>query len=237
MRLPIFTSSEQRYGFNLDEQARDQFLVREDKFVYLNWLDHLDKSAKSALSTDYMSVNFVVNKIVFSPLGSYLAVCCNQGVHLYYGNELSYKGLLRQVNSVDAKFSADERYLVTFNGSQNKNRENLILWAVEEEVKIKAYRAHANQSLESFQFSEDGNYLAILLQNEVTFFNLGSVEELQKQVKGSEEDQHVIKAVHVQKAAWLRSKGQIIIMCYELDYSPVTMPATRIFLYNVEQKV
>ncbi len=28
LRLPTFTSSEQRYGFNLDEQARDQFLVR-----------------------------------------------------------------------------------------------------------------------------------------------------------------------------------------------------------------
>jgi hypothetical protein len=26
-------------------------------------------------------------------------------------------------------------------------------------------------------------------------------------------------------------------MCYELDYSPSTIPATRIFLYNVELKV
>jgi hypothetical protein len=41
------------------------------------------------------------------------------------------KGFLKQYNPIDAKFSVDERFIVTFNGNQTKNRENLILWAVE----------------------------------------------------------------------------------------------------------
>ena len=79
--------------------------------------------------------------------------------------------------------------------------------------------------------------MAVLTLNDVTFFTLASVEDLLRQAKGSEEEQHIIKAAHVQKAAWLKSKNWIIVMCYELDYSPATIPATRIFLYNSEQKV
>lgn len=45
--------------------------------------------------------------MVFSPLGGYLAVCSAEGTHIYYGNKLSYKGLLPQINALDAKFSFD----------------------------------------------------------------------------------------------------------------------------------
>jgi len=69
-----------------------------------------------------MSFNFQINKAVFSPLGSYLAVCCNDGVRIYLGSTLKYKGLLKQFNPIDAKFSVDERFIVTFNGNQTKNR-------------------------------------------------------------------------------------------------------------------
>ena len=67
----------------------------------------MDKSAKSALSSEFMQLGYNPNKMVFSPQGSYLAVCCHEGVHIYTGGELKYKGLLRQVNAVDAKFSPD----------------------------------------------------------------------------------------------------------------------------------
>jgi len=86
---------------------RGQFLVREDKLLHLNWLDHLDKSSNSALSTESLAVGQSVNKVVFSPKGSYLAVCCADGIHIYVGAMLRYKCLLRQVNPVDVKFSPD----------------------------------------------------------------------------------------------------------------------------------
>jgi len=78
-----------------------------------------------------MAFNIQINKITFSPLGSYMAVCCVDGIRIYYGTSLKLKGFLKQYNPIDAKFSVDERFIVTFNGNQTKNRENLILWAVE----------------------------------------------------------------------------------------------------------
>ena len=47
----------------------------------------------------------------------------------------------------------------------------------------------------------------------------------------------MIKAVFVQKVAWLKSKGDLIVMCYEPDYNPMSAAATRIFLYNCDTKV
>jgi hypothetical protein len=147
---PVLTTSKDRIDHNQDPEFRSQFLFREDKLVYLQLLDHLDKSAASALSSEYLSLGHPVNKMVFSPRGSYLAVCTNEGVHIYVGNSLKYKGLLRQAGSIDAKFSHDERFVITSNGNLRKNRENFIIWAVEEEVKIKTYRAQRGQNLEAF---------------------------------------------------------------------------------------
>lgn len=55
-------------------------------------------------------------------------------------------------------------------------------------------------------------------------------------MKAPEEDQHVVKAPHIQKLAWLKQKDELIVMCYERDYNPMSASATKIFLYNVEQK-
>lgn len=142
----------QRIAHNLDEQMRGQFLLREGNAVFLNWLDHLDKSSQNAIEQS-LPVELVVNRVLFSPLGTYLAVCCADGVRLYSGGQLTFKGLLRQTNPVDVKFSPDERFLISSNGALAKNRENFILWAVQEEVKLKAFKAQSQQSLESFQFS------------------------------------------------------------------------------------
>ena len=128
---PQNPSSKSLREHNIDEQFRNQFLVREDKTLYLQWMDHLDKSAKSALEGSCQQLGFQVNKAVFSPKGSYLAVCCHEGVQLYYSNSLKHKGLLRHANPIDAKFSPDERFLVSSNGPTSKNRENFIIWAVE----------------------------------------------------------------------------------------------------------
>jgi hypothetical protein len=75
------------------------------------------------------------------------------------------------------------------------------------------------------------------LGHEVTFYKLTTVEDLRRQIRASEEEQHIIKAIYVQKVAWLKSKNDIIVMCYEPDYNPMSAAATRIFLYNVETKV
>ena len=54
---------------------------------------------------------------------------------------------------------------MTSNGNMSKNRDNLIIWALEEEVKIKAYKAHGTSTLDSFEFSNDNLNLAVSLGN------------------------------------------------------------------------
>lgn len=61
-----------------------------------------------------------------------MAVCGNQGLYLFAGNQLEFKGFLRHAQAKDAKFSPDQRFVVSFNGNMNKQRENFVLWAVEE---------------------------------------------------------------------------------------------------------
>lgn len=208
-----YGTTEQKIEHNLDEQLRNQFVVREGNQLYLNWLDHLDKSANNALPTDSLPVDFTINKAVFSPLGSYLAVCSPQGTHIYFGSKLLYKGFLPQVDASDAKFSPDERIIVTSNGGSTASRENFIVWAVEEQIKMKTYKSHSGQSLECFQFSEDARSLAVVLQHEVIILGVSSVEEFKRQVRLAEEEQHLIKALHVQKVSWIRG-GWLMVMCY-----------------------
>lgn len=91
----------------MDELLRTQFMFREDKTIYMQLLDHVVKNTKSLLSDECLQLDYKINKMVFSPLGSYLAVCGSEGIHLYVGADLKYKGFLKHFGAVDAKFSHD----------------------------------------------------------------------------------------------------------------------------------
>jgi hypothetical protein len=55
-------------------------------------------------------------------------------------------------------------------------------------------------------------------------------------LKLSEEEQNIVKAPHAQKISWIKGNTWVIIMCYEIDYNPVNVSATKIFLYNIETR-
>lgn len=92
-------------------------------------------------------------------------------------------------------------------------------------------------NLNAFEFSDDNKNLAVALNHEVAFYKMSTVDELIKEIRAPEEEQHIIKAIFVQKVAWLKSKNDIIVMCFEPDYNPISVSATRIFLYNSETRV
>jgi hypothetical protein len=54
-----------------------------------------------------MAFNLQINKVTFSPLGSFIAVCCTDGIRIHYGTTMKFKGFLKQYNPIDAKFSVD----------------------------------------------------------------------------------------------------------------------------------
>lgn len=123
--------------------------------------------------------------------------------------------------------------MITFNGTEVKSKENFIIWGVEEEIKLKSYRGYLGQTLESFQFNNKSTLFAVASVNEIFFYNLDSIEHFKQQLKLSDEESSNIKANHVQKIAWLQDNKSIICLCYEIDYNPNSMAATRVFIYNV----
>jgi hypothetical protein len=81
--------------------------------------------------------------------------------------------------------------------------------------------------------------LSFSREGEVVFLPLGSMEELRRWLRAAEEEQHILKVAHVQKLAWLRGnfwRNWVIVVCYEVDYNPNNVAATRVFLYNTETR-
>jgi hypothetical protein len=108
------------------------------------------------------------------------------GTYLYGGKNFELKGFYPQQSPIDFKFSPDERFMITFNGTQVKSKENFIIWGVEEEIKLKSYRSYLGQTLESFQFNNKSTLFAVASINEIFFYNLDSVEHLKQQLKLSD---------------------------------------------------
>lgn len=83
----------------------------------VRWLDHLDKSSSSALINQYIRNDAdKVFKVSFSPKGSYMAICVNNGTFLYGGKDMKLKGFYPQISPLDVKFSLNEKYMLSYNG-------------------------------------------------------------------------------------------------------------------------
>eukprot|EP00919_Chromeraceae_sp_WS-2016_P003425 GHVR01008326.1.p1 GENE.GHVR01008326.1~~GHVR01008326.1.p1 ORF type:complete len:141 (-),score=5.54 GHVR01008326.1:294-716(-) len=131
--------------------------------------------------------------------------------------------------------------MTSFNGSDGsvKSKENFIVWAVEEEIKIKSFRAYPQQELDSFQFSGDSKKLAIAMNHEVIYLNISTIEEFKNQLKADMDELaelNCLKCPHIQKITWLKDNQSIICVCYETNYNPTNVPKTRIFIFNTVTK-
>ena len=51
-----------------------------------------------------------------------MVVCADKGSYLYGGSDFKLKGFYGQESPIDFKFSSDEKYMITFNGSDIKNK-------------------------------------------------------------------------------------------------------------------
>lgn len=101
----------------------DQFVVREGNDIMVRWLDHIDKSTEPAIPNEYIKNDKAkITKVSFSQKGKYLVVCADKGTYLYGGKLYELKGFYPQESPIDFKFSPDEKYMITFNGTEVKNK-------------------------------------------------------------------------------------------------------------------
>jgi len=75
--------------------------------------------------------------------------------------------------------------MISTNPLFNRSTDNFVIWAVEEQIKIKAYKAYPHQSIDSFQFSEDSSQLAIVNNHEILFYSTSTVVDSLKNLNSS----------------------------------------------------
>lgn len=132
--------------------------------------------------------------------------------------------------------------MITFNGNDSyvKTQENLILWGVQEEIKLTSFKAHPNQDLLCFQFTKDEKRMAIIGNQEIYIYDSQNVETLKKSLKQSEEDLVasgcLLRYPHIQKLLWMPDNKNLTCVCYELNPAVNSNPNSKIFFYNTETK-
>lgn len=84
--------------FNFTENHIDQFAFAEKRTdgikLNLSWFDYIEKNPEPALEEEYeknITISPNASKLVWSPKGSYLAVCEVNGVTLYGGKNMKKK--------------------------------------------------------------------------------------------------------------------------------------------------
>lgn len=86
---------------------RDQFVIRtqesEGNKVYLNWFDMMEGEARDACQP--IPTSSPASNVVFSPRGTFCAVCESEGVRLFAGQTLKEKAFFRHKGVIDVAFS------------------------------------------------------------------------------------------------------------------------------------
>ncbi len=202
---PMQKIDEARMEYNLDENFRDQICYREEGKICVNWFDHLNKGIEEHQVIG--NKKDTVLKVGFSNKSLYAFACRPDGVYLYFGARLENQLFFPQKNPIDVKFSPCDKYMVTFNGSDAKlrTRENFILWAIDEEIKMKSFKAHLADSLDCFQFTDNSSKLGILLSEEIVYLDVHDLRsQLRADIESIEKDHQL---AHPPLREFARLKG------------------------------
>lgn len=110
----------------MDEQARDQYVIRYGNTTEVIWNDR----DKPLANLHEPRPDWTEKFVTWSPLGTYLLTVFQKGVLLWGGDGFQrlQKFAHQGVSLVD--FSPGERYLVTWSGEVQGEEENLLVWDV-----------------------------------------------------------------------------------------------------------
>ena len=166
LKPPPYEPSENLKGWLLDEQARDQYVVRYNEETEIWWND----AVKGQQDTDpaYAKRNWTDTYINWSPRGTYLATFHRLGIMLWGGP--SWKKLLKLthggVKLID--FSPCENFVVTWSPETNQDKA-LIVWSVKTGAKLREFQGHVpkeggpdHMEWPAFRWSHDDSYFARL---------------------------------------------------------------------------
>jgi translation initiation factor 3 subunit B len=103
-------------GWLLDENARDQFIVRHYDVVEVYWHDVLNKQVREKRKEKWSD-----GRVAWSPYGSYVVTYHDKGIALWGGDDWKPQGSFSQKNVALVDFSPRESFIVTMNENQEDN--------------------------------------------------------------------------------------------------------------------
>ena len=112
---PTIIKREAAQYYNIDNKYRDQFVYKENDEIQLNWFDFMEK--KPIKATEGTIKFEKCTKVEWSPLGTYLVVYLGNGFSLHSGPTLLRVGWFPHNKVLNVRFSPDESYAVSFNGT------------------------------------------------------------------------------------------------------------------------
>eukprot|EP00656_Telonema_subtile_P056575 TRINITY_DN9068_c0_g1_i2.p1 TRINITY_DN9068_c0_g1~~TRINITY_DN9068_c0_g1_i2.p1 ORF type:complete len:594 (-),score=178.67 TRINITY_DN9068_c0_g1_i2:122-1903(-) len=110
----------------MDEQARDQYVIRYGSTTEVLWNDR----EKPIANLHEPRPDWTEKFVVWSPLGTYLLTVFERGVLLWGGDGFQRLQKFAHQGVSEVDFSPGERYLCTWSGEVKGEDENLIVWDV-----------------------------------------------------------------------------------------------------------
>jgi len=156
-----YEPTENTHEWLMDENARDQFVVRYNDETEIWWND----PGKPNLEPHYNKRNWTDSFISWSPRGIFLATFHRLGISLHGGP--SWKRL-RKINHEGVKvidFSPCEKFLVTWAPENPDQTDALIVWNVETGQKLRSFQgSKPDEQMDwpAFRWSHDDEYFARL---------------------------------------------------------------------------
>lgn len=218
-------------AYNVDKQFRDQILYREVNIVRLQWFDFMEHAVKDVFPPQTLDK---VRKVEFSLKGTFLVALFDNGFRIYSGTDLKEVNFFPHTGVKDVKFSPNEKYCFSFNGTLYAPvQENFIVWQVLEGKKLRSFKAEQSQTVESFKFSADSNYIAgvFIEKQHVTVFELPAMQLIKDPVKNGKS---TIPIPNIRKIEWHTTRNLLICLAYpQMRDKPTAQSSTRIMMIEI----
>lgn len=158
------------YSYLIDENARDQFAIRQDKSTEIFWIAgptaQPPEVAYDGARERAMGRTWCERQVKWSPNGTFFVTFHPQGVVLWGGVSFEKVCRFEHRKVVEAQFSPNEQYVITWDGQvnteSNKDARPIVVWDRRSGKQLKAfpYRRHEHGDWPCFKFSHDDKYFA-----------------------------------------------------------------------------
>ena len=144
-----FENAVNLHSWLLDEQGRDQFVLRHGIETHVYWNDPHRKANEFGRTYKYggereksADKHWTDLYVAWSTKGSYLVTFHQQGIALWGGDGFEKLGRLAHAGVAFIDFSPSERFVVTSNGRDKVNKadpECIIVWDVRTQKKMRGF--------------------------------------------------------------------------------------------------